>query len=329
MKEIKVTFKTITPLWTGDAWGDCKEIKPSAIMGSLRFWFAFYWKVVKNETTEKLDENGVPKESLFELENSKANKTFKTILKNKIIELNNFDEAIDKTLEKLGLSIPSRIFGCTGWKSRVKIKIEDFSIKKLNFSNVETKFPLNKLQNNITSEFWIKRTLLANEKIIKGFYNIELTLNTTKYWWDKYLEDFFSFFKDKIILIGGKKSFGFGFVNMTIDGINNNVFNVWNNYLKLEKIFPIHYDEKKEVLGFNFKYFLRKKEYKKFKELNFGKQGQASKVYVSHLLKNNEKHIYLLVLNSPFDDVGKIPPNVITKYKNWLNELSDSKENNA
>ena len=39
MKSIRVTFQTLTPLWTGDAWGESKEIRPSSIMGSLRFWF--------------------------------------------------------------------------------------------------------------------------------------------------------------------------------------------------------------------------------------------------------------------------------------------------
>ncbi len=329
-KEITVTFRTITPLWTGDAWQNNGEIRPSSLIGSLRFWFAFYWKVVKNGTTEKLNENGIPKESLSELENPKANKTFKAILKNKIIESINFDEAIDKTLEELGLSVPSRIFGCTGWKSRIKIKIAKFSARELNFDDVETEFPLNKLQNaNITSEFWIKRSLFANKKIVKGFDNIELKLNTTEYWWNNYLKDFFSFFKDKIILIGGKKSFGFGLVNITIGRVSNNVFNGWNNYLKLEKISPIQYNRNKKVLGFNFKYFLRKRENKNFRSINFGEQGQASKVYVSHLLENSEKYIYLLVLNSPFDEIRKIPPNVINKYKNWLNELSNSEENNG
>ena len=38
MKEIKITLKTLTPLWTGDAWGDNTSIRPSSIMGSLRFW---------------------------------------------------------------------------------------------------------------------------------------------------------------------------------------------------------------------------------------------------------------------------------------------------
>jgi CRISPR-associated protein Cmr1 len=37
--EIKVQFETITPLWTGDAWMENNEIRPSSLIGSLRFWF--------------------------------------------------------------------------------------------------------------------------------------------------------------------------------------------------------------------------------------------------------------------------------------------------
>ncbi|GAB6161042.1 hypothetical protein JCM12298_02010 [Desulfothermus naphthae] len=38
-KSIKVTFKTLTPLWTGDAWGESNELKLTGIIGSLRWWF--------------------------------------------------------------------------------------------------------------------------------------------------------------------------------------------------------------------------------------------------------------------------------------------------
>jgi len=39
MAEIKVTFNTITPLWTGDAWGKCNELKLTRLIGSIRWWF--------------------------------------------------------------------------------------------------------------------------------------------------------------------------------------------------------------------------------------------------------------------------------------------------
>jgi len=278
-KKINITFKTITPLWIGDAWQECKEIRPSSLIGSLRFWFAFYWKIAKKGTTEKLDINGVPKESLTELENPRRNRTFRKILKEKIKEVNNFDEAVDKTLDELGLSVPSRIFGCTGWKSRIKIKVENFKEEYfkeeyIKFDELEFKFPLDRLQqkpdglqqtsNRLSTEFWIKKVLFKDNisKPLKLFKDVKVRLITSNYWWKTYLEDFFKYFEDKLILVGGKNSFGFGFVNLRMDDIlfSPSTISV-DDWLKIVPIY-ISYTRDKKVLGFNFKYFLRKKRKK-------------------------------------------------------------------
>ena len=332
MTSVQVTFQTITPLWTGDAWQDNREIRPSSLVGSLRFWFAFYWKVIKNGTTEKLDENGVPKESLSELENPKENKTFRETLKEKIKETDNFDEAIDKTLDKLGLSVPSRIFGCTDWKSRVKIRIEDFGEEYVRFDELEFGIPLNAIQQNrnqLRSDFWIRQSLFKDktDKPLKFFKDVKIRLITADYWWDKYLNDFFEYFKDKLILVGGKNSFGFGFVNLNLDDNQNKLvsFNPIDNFLKIEKITNIAYSERKDILGFNFKYYLRKKENRNFRKNNFGEQGKSSKIYVSNLLEDNS--IYLLLLNNPFSGEKEIPQHIFNKYVNWLKSLNGDSDN--
>ena len=54
--EINITFQTITHLWTGDAWGECNEIKPSAIIGGFRSYFKNYCKD-NNITLAKYDKN--------------------------------------------------------------------------------------------------------------------------------------------------------------------------------------------------------------------------------------------------------------------------------
>jgi CRISPR-associated protein Cmr1 len=78
-KEINVDLQTITPLWTGDAWQENTKIRPSSLMGSLRFWFAVYWKAVKNGKTENLNNNNnVVADSLKELENQKKRKLWGT-----------------------------------------------------------------------------------------------------------------------------------------------------------------------------------------------------------------------------------------------------------
>ncbi|MCX7760367.1 MAG: type III-B CRISPR module RAMP protein Cmr1 [Hydrogenothermaceae bacterium] len=324
-EKIEVVFRTITPLWTGDAWQENCEIRPSSLMGSLRFWFAFYWKVIKNKEAEILDQViGFPKENLSELEKQKQ-KTFQEILQKNLVSSNNFEEAIDNTLNELQLSVPSRIFGCTGWKSRVKIEIKNSKKVYIRLNDLDFNYPLNKINRNLNSKFWIKKVLFKDNEFIKLFKDVEAELHVPSYWWENYLKEFFEFFQDKIILVGGKNSFGFGFVNLSIKQDNTTEINTVeisdknvNNKLIFSKIENIPYTGNKEVLGFNFKYFLRKKEKRQDREYNFGINKKASKIYVSNLLKNDNNSIFLLLLNNPFSQEKEINKNIFDKYKNWL-----------
>jgi len=125
-KQIKVTFRTLTPLWIGDAWGDNKEIRPSSIMGSLRFWFEVICYFTGVTSNKDYDDKGKLNDDLDE-------KSFKEKVLN-----NGLDFAgIDKALAECKISLPSRVFGCTGWKGWVRIKdikpIEDYCFgNKLN-----------------------------------------------------------------------------------------------------------------------------------------------------------------------------------------------------
>jgi CRISPR-associated protein Cmr1 len=68
--ELKVKFETLTPLWTGNAWGQCMEIRPSSILGSLRFWFEVlcYFNGIINDSY--FDESGKPVEKFdYKVEN--------------------------------------------------------------------------------------------------------------------------------------------------------------------------------------------------------------------------------------------------------------------
>ncbi len=119
-KTIQVNFETVTPLWTGDAWQNSKEIRPSSLIGSLRFWFEVicYFSGITNEHNY---ENGKLKDDLNKEE-----------FKKKVV-VNGADfDGIDKTLAELGISLPSRVFGCTGWKGWVRIKGIIFDPKNFN-----------------------------------------------------------------------------------------------------------------------------------------------------------------------------------------------------
>ena len=70
----RVKFETITPIWTGDAWRENSEIKPSSIMGSLRASFGAYCKE-KNIPLPKLDNNGKVNEK-FDYEHYRKNNEY-------------------------------------------------------------------------------------------------------------------------------------------------------------------------------------------------------------------------------------------------------------
>ena len=69
-EQVNVTFETITPLWTGDAWMENRQIRPSSIMGSLRFWFEVI-SLAKGWTSPEDYENGKLKADLPKLDKDK------------------------------------------------------------------------------------------------------------------------------------------------------------------------------------------------------------------------------------------------------------------
>ena len=104
-----ITFETITPLFTGNASGEMTKIEPSSIMGSLRFWvelFCYFSGIEGN---------------MDSLNDSLDYKKFRNALKNSNIKEESSFETINEILADDNISIPSRIFGCTGWKSLVEI----------------------------------------------------------------------------------------------------------------------------------------------------------------------------------------------------------------
>ncbi|WP_457628068.1 type III-B CRISPR module RAMP protein Cmr1 [Persephonella sp.] len=109
-KEIKVKLNTITPLWTGDAWQDNRKIRPSSLMGSLRFWFEVICYF--SEICNKKDLNN----GRFEKEVDRKN------FRNCLVDKGNSFEAKIKCLLEQGIPWPSIVFGTTNWKSLIRIK---------------------------------------------------------------------------------------------------------------------------------------------------------------------------------------------------------------
>jgi len=143
-KEIKVTFETITPLYTSDAWQEIKEIRPSSLVGGLRFWFEVICYF-----------GGICSEKDFDKEKGRFEKDIKneSIRKELLKQCTDFDGQIS-ALKDLKIPIPAIIFGTTGWKSLIEIN----SIRYLgdycfgNKLNLLSKFCISKNENKKVKE---------------------------------------------------------------------------------------------------------------------------------------------------------------------------------
>ncbi|KIM12164.1 MAG: hypothetical protein KU38_04475 [Sulfurovum sp. FS08-3] len=289
MKEkIEIEFETITPIWTGDAWSENSELKATAIMGSLRFWFEVYCHFAGIEVKEK--------EELDYGEFIKQRK-----------KIENIDKSDDEILSDMKVTLVSRIFGCTGWKSRIEIEKISFQEDALKKNDIDFTF-LHENEENDT-KWWCNTTLFEKKESINTLKNIQVTFLLSENCLNEF-QKFLKFYQDKPILIGGKKAFGLGFAKLKSDQnfdhineitIKNKDYVIWD---KVEN-FPSN----GSILGYNIKHYLRQKENKKFRVQNFGKMSQASEYYFSSIVDNTS---YIITFKNNHS--------ILNKYKKWLQD---------
>ncbi|SNR89491.1 type III-B CRISPR module RAMP protein Cmr1 [Desulfurobacterium atlanticum] len=102
-KEVKIAFKTLTPLWTGDAEGKSEKLKLTGIIGSLRWWFEALVRGMGYYACDSTSDNKCK------------------------VEIKNPGD-IGKIHEKM--CPVCFLFGATGWKSRFSLNIENDNLKK-------------------------------------------------------------------------------------------------------------------------------------------------------------------------------------------------------
>lgn len=209
-KEVKVTFQTITPLWTGDAWQENREIRPSSLIGSLRFWFeviCYFSNIVDEKNFDQ-------KKGRFEKEINQEK--FRKFIKNCG---NTFECKIQALLEQ-DIPIPAIIFGTTGWRSLIEIK--EINFNKENFK-IEPKGKILPNKNwywgspSYQGDFEV--TFLVDENILDSIFYPLLT------------------FMDEYGFWGGKWNIGYGRLKINIDGWKREIFQFYelNNDRKLSK----------------------------------------------------------------------------------------------
>ena len=98
MKEVKVTFQTLTPLWTGDAWRCPDDLKLTGIVGSLRWWFEALVRGMGYKACDSTGDNSCK------------------------VEVKNPEDALEIHKEICPVCY---LFGTTGWKSRFSVGIEE------------------------------------------------------------------------------------------------------------------------------------------------------------------------------------------------------------
>ncbi len=303
-KEVKVTFKTITPVWTGDAFSENSEIRPSSIMGSLRFWFEVYENSF-NCANDKEKNGSFNDESGSSFDKGLENLIKKELESRLLYKSNSLSEDTDrvesvirKVFNKTGFPLTSQIFGSTGWKSRIRL----ISITGEKYELEKNRIDFDFL--DVNAEWWVKKNLFFNNKnIVNLFKNLTLTFEIE----DSYeieFKKFLHFYKDRVIIIGGKKSFGFGFGKINVsEGYLNDIQqnNPCRECFRFKKVKVKELPDDKVILGYNIKEFLRKIiKNKKDREKLFGVQGFASYFYFSSYIpeinRNNnlDKEIFMI-----------------------------------
>ncbi len=172
--KLKIDFETITPLWTGDAWMENSEIRPSSLIGSLRFWFeviCYFGGICKKE----------------EFDSDKGR--FEKDIKNDEIKKKFLDSGTDfnnqvQALRELNVPIPAIVFGTTGWRSLIEIKgiqlLEDYCFG--NKLNLPGKFCINKNNPNQIQE--------GNNCPVRSNNDYSVFYFKIPYFWGKFLVSF-------------------------------------------------------------------------------------------------------------------------------------------
>ncbi len=104
MKTLKVNLKTLTPLWTGDAWREGKELKLTGIIGSLRWWFEALVRGMGYKACDSTSENKCK------------------------VEVKNVNDFLDIQKKICPVCF---LFGTTGWKSRFSVEVGENNLQML------------------------------------------------------------------------------------------------------------------------------------------------------------------------------------------------------
>lgn len=142
MVKINFNLRTLTPIWTGDVNGECKEIKETGIIGSMRWW---YEAIVRGMGGYVCNPANINCE--FDI------KGYEKCLKDN----KSSEEALEIGLKKVCPAC--QLFGCTGWKRQFQLQIGN-----------APKTPLHFRTSVIMNKSWLKRIFGGINQDINNLY---------------------------------------------------------------------------------------------------------------------------------------------------------------
>ena len=104
MKEMKITLKTLTPLWTGGVDQTCDRLHETGLIGSLRWWYEALVRGLGGYACDPTEHSCTFDEEKYR--KSKAD-----------------DER--QRLRDAGVCDACQLFGCTGWARKFRLKTSD------------------------------------------------------------------------------------------------------------------------------------------------------------------------------------------------------------
>jgi CRISPR-associated protein Cmr1 len=104
MDDLKITLKTLTPLWTGGVEGTCDRLHETGLIGSLRWWYEALVRGLGGQACDPTEHSCTFDEEKYR--KSKAD-----------------DE--HQRLRDAGVCNACQLFGCTGWARKFRLCVLD------------------------------------------------------------------------------------------------------------------------------------------------------------------------------------------------------------
>jgi len=102
MNELKITVRTLTPVWTGGVDGSCDRLHETGLLGSLRWWYEAIVRGLGGYACDPTEHSCIFDEEKYR--KSKAD-----------------DER--QRLRDAGVCDACQLFGCTGWARRFRLQV--------------------------------------------------------------------------------------------------------------------------------------------------------------------------------------------------------------